>query len=70
MKKAEIKRKQQHQNAGKPESVSRRRILKKAAYVAPSLIILGVVTPIEAAGQSGFTYPPPPPTGQTGPSIK
>ncbi len=48
-----------------PESISRRKVLKKAVYVAPTIIVLGVLSPLDAvAFPSG---PPPPPDSPLSP---
>ncbi len=41
------------------ESHSRRNILKKAAYIAPALITIGVLSPLDSA--HAFSVPPPVP---------
>ena len=68
MKKVESKGKQHQENkenTQREEFLSRRKVLKKAAYVAPALIILGVVTPLEASAQLPSGGPPdPPPPGE------
>jgi len=46
----------------KPESPERRKIIKKAAYIAPTVIVLGVLSPIDAVAQIGSDPPPGPPT--------
>ncbi len=40
-----------------PESHVRRKVIKKAAYIAPTLIVLGVLSPIDAVA---FSPPDPP----------
>ena len=65
MKEVKIDDKNQGKNVESPESPARRKALKKAAYVAPALIVLGVLTPIKA---TAISQPPPPPeTGQFDP---
>ena len=57
-------RKEKYKNCSEsPESTSRRKLLKKAAYVAPTIVVLGVLSPIDAVAISG----PPPPPGQLSP---
>ena len=48
-----------------PESPARRKIIKKAAYIAPTIIVLGVLSPIEAMAQVSGLPPPPPPPGES-----
>ena len=45
-------------SAEKPASIDRRKVLKKAAYVAPTIVVLGVLSPIDAVA---LPSPPPPP---------
>ena len=45
-----------------PESISRRKVLKKAAYVAPAIIVLGVLSPIDAVALPSGDPPDPPPS--------
>ena len=47
-----------------PQSPARRKIIKKAAYIAPTIIVLGVLSPIEAVA---LPSPPPPPGPSPGP---
>ena len=47
-----------------PESHSRRKVIKKAAYIAPTIIVLGVLSPIEAVA---LPSPPPPPESPLSP---
>ncbi len=50
-----------------PESHSRRKVIKKAAYIAPTIIVLGVLSPIEAVA---LPSPPPPPESPLSPLYK
>ena len=56
----QIKRKKQCKNTESAPSPERRAALKKAAYVAPALLVYGALRPMKAAGDliSGVGPPP------------